>query len=384
MTPIRVLIADDQDIVREALADVIHADSSLQLVGSAVDAREAATMAEVLRPDVALLDVRMPQGGGPQAARDIRRLSPETRVVALSAYGDSETVFTMLEDGTISYLVKGAEPAEVTSAIHAAVRGLGALSSEVTGIVIKRVALDLERETLERIDLEERSLRITAAMSSSHLTMAFQPVIELVTGASVGFEALARFDMEPRRTPDVWFAEAATVGATVALELSAIRRAVAAYSDRRHQGFLAVNASPLTILSGDLVAVARCLDGSLVVEITEHALIPDYDLLNKAVDELRGYGTRLAVDDAGAGFASLRHILKLRPDIIKLDISLTQGVDEDDSTRAMAAALVAFAAQTKAIVIAEGIETKQELNALVGLGVQFGQGYFLGRPGALP
>jgi EAL domain-containing protein (putative c-di-GMP-specific phosphodiesterase class I) len=93
---------------------------------------------------------------------------------------------------------------------------------------------------------------------------------------------------------------------------------------------------------------------------------------------------RLAIDDTGAGFASLRHILNLEPDIIKLDISLTRGVDVDRARRALAAALIAFAANTGASIVAEGVETASELSVLRDLGVGFGQGYLLGRPGPLP
>jgi EAL domain-containing protein (putative c-di-GMP-specific phosphodiesterase class I) len=121
-----------------------------------------------------------------------------------------------------------------------------------------------------------------------------------------------------------------------------------------------------------------------VVEITEHELIEDYAHLLDALTPLRTAGIRLAVDDAGSGYASLRHILSLQPDIIKLDIALTRGVDTDPVRRALASALVGFARDTGSVIVAEGIETSAELAALQRLGVPLGQGFYLARPGDLP
>jgi EAL domain-containing protein (putative c-di-GMP-specific phosphodiesterase class I) len=118
----------------------------------------------------------------------------------------------------------------------------------------------------------------------------------------------------------------------------------------------------------------------LVVEVTEHAPISDYGAIREAMSRLQASGCRLAVDDAGAGFASLRHILELKPAFIKLDISLTRGIDSNRDSRALSTALLSFADSIGANIIAEGIETESELLALLTLGVRFGQGFLLGRP----
>jgi EAL domain-containing protein (putative c-di-GMP-specific phosphodiesterase class I) len=122
----------------------------------------------------------------------------------------------------------------------------------------------------------------------------------------------------------------------------------------------------------------------IVLEVTEHAAVRDYGRLNAAVGTLRSRGVRLAVDDAGSGFASLQHILRLAPDFIKLDMELTRDVDNDLARRALAAALISFAAEIGATIIAEGIETEAELSTLRDLGVAYGQGFFLARPAELP
>src|SRR5207302_1055710 len=121
----------------------------------------------------------------------------------------------------------------------------------------------------------------------------------------------------------------------------------------------------------------------LVIEITEHAPVEDYDGLNEALRSFRERGGRLAVDDAGAGFSSLRHILRLVPDFIKLDGALTRGIDTDRTRRALGAALISFASEIGVPIIAEGIETQAEVDALRALEVTCGQGFFLGEPGPL-
>ncbi len=119
---------------------------------------------------------------------------------------------------------------------------------------------------------------------------------------------------------------------------------------------------------------------SIVLELTEHVPVEDYGVLNRALEPFRAAGARLAVDDTGAGFASLRHILDLHPDFIKLDIGIVRGLDRDPSRAAMAEMLVRFAARVGIRVVAEGIETESERASLVELGAEWGQGYLLGRP----
>ena len=127
----------------------------------------------------------------------------------------------------------------------------------------------------------------------------------------------------------------------------------------------------------------RQVGRDVVLEITEHAEIADYIAFRAAVTAL-GSKVRLAVDDAGAGFASLRHILELRPDFVKLDQSLVAGVDGDEARRAMIVGLHHFASATACRLIAEGIETSGERKVLHALGIPLGQGYLLGRPAPVP
>ncbi len=232
---------------------------------------------------------------------------------------------------------------------------------------------------------EAQTALIDRVISERALTAAFQPIWDLTAMQPVGVEALTRFSPTPYRAPDVWFADAFAVGRGIDLELAAIEIALATLPSLPATMDLSINASALTILSGRLTEALAGLPGHrIVIELTEHEVVADYDALLAALAPLRRDGVRIAVDDAGAGFASLQHILRLGPDRIKLDMSLTRAVDCDPARRALVAAMVSFSAETGASLIAEGVETAEELRALLAIGVQKGQGYFLGRPADLP
>jgi EAL domain-containing protein (putative c-di-GMP-specific phosphodiesterase class I) len=233
----------------------------------------------------------------------------------------------------------------------------------------------------EHVELDRR---LDLVLAGDHLTIVYQPIVDLCSQVVVGHEALARFMIEPRQPPDRWFADAARVGRGIELEIAAIERALPALDTTSSATFLSLNASPDTILSGAIETVLSSLPlHRIVLEVTENAPIPDYAAFGAALAPLRAAGLRLAIDDVGAGFASLRHILKLAPDFIKLDRSIIIEVETQRSTRALAAALGGFALETGMSIVAEGIETPSQLTLLEALGASLGQGYLLGRPGPL-
>jgi EAL domain-containing protein (putative c-di-GMP-specific phosphodiesterase class I)/DNA-binding NarL/FixJ family response regulator len=379
--PIRVLIAEDDKAVRGALSALIGEEPRLELVAAVGDADEAISAAEREQPDVALLDVRMPGGGGARAARGIKRASPDTRMLALSAYEDRDTVLEMVEAGVAGYLVKGSAIEKIVNSIERAANGQGSLSVEVTGGVIEELAgqLALQRRAGDRRDRSQQRIR-QALDDPDALQLVFQPICTL-DGTLVGSEALSRFRGPPKRGPDAWFAEASEVGLLVELELAAVRAAFAAVPSLPANTCLSVNVSPATVIGSSFQKLVRKVDGRrIVVEVTEHAPISDYARMNDAVQRIKADGVRLAIDDAGAGFASLRHILRLDPDFIKLDRTLIRGIAKDRSKQALAAGLISFAEKIGATIVAEGIETAGELDALAALGVQYGQGFYLARP----
>jgi PAS domain S-box-containing protein len=218
---------------------------------------------------------------------------------------------------------------------------------------------------------------IQAVIDTTALRPFFQPIVDLRDGLVVGHEALTRFD--DGRPPSVVFAAASRVGLGVELEVACLEAAIAAADRLAPHTYLSLNASPELFLSGRLAALLSGTARPIVLEITEHVAIDDYDALRYALARL-GPDIGLAVDDAGAGYASFRHILELAPQYVKIDIGLVRSVDTEPARQALIAGMGHFAAKRGLDLIAEGIETRQELEALRGLGVPYGQGYFLGRP----
>lgn len=232
-----------------------------------------------------------------------------------------------------------------------------------------------------RVEREEKRDRIGRIIDERQFHLVFQPIFRLDRAEPTGFEALCRFDAEPRRGPDLWFAEAAELGLGPDLELAVMRAALDRLPDLPAGAYLALNASPETIMSGGIGALLAGRDAArVVIEVTEHAVVTDHERLLAELLRLRVLGVTLAVDDAGAGYSGLQHIVRLQPDIIKLDMSLTRNIDRDRIRRALATALVAFATESGSSLIAEGVETPDELAALREIGVGMAQGFHLCRP----
>ncbi|MDX6213370.1 MAG: hypothetical protein QOF82_2457 [Frankiales bacterium] len=223
--------------------------------------------------------------------------------------------------------------------------------------------------------------RVEQLLTSGTVEIALQPIASLFTGRLAGAEALARFP--DGRGPDLWFEEAREAGMSRALDAMTFTAALASFAALPDTCYLSVNASPALILDPAfprwLLDCAVPLE-RLVIEITEHVAIPDYPTLNTALAPMRERGVRLAVDDTGAGYASLRHVLQLRPDIIKIDRSLTAELSGDRARRSLVTALVLLALDIGATVTGEGVETPAELATLIDLGVDAAQGYLLARP----
>jgi EAL domain-containing protein (putative c-di-GMP-specific phosphodiesterase class I) len=214
------------------------------------------------------------------------------------------------------------------------------------------------------------------------LTPVFQPIVDLARGVVCGYEGLARFAGPPNAGPQEWFAAAAMYGYSGRLEALALRAMLSRRQDMPVNCFLSVNLSPDALLApevAEVLSTAGDLSG-LVFEVTEQTPVEDYEAVTALLDRLRKAGAMVAVDDTGAGYASLSHLLSLRPHFVKVDRSLITGVDGDPRRAAAVAAIGAFAGQLDAWVVAEGIEHTGELDRLMDLGVPMAQGYLLGRP----
>ena len=497
-------MADDNALVRDLLHAVLGRSRDFEVVVAVADASGAIAAAGEHHPDIALVDVRMP-GGGPAAARGIRKASPGTRIIALSSYDDAVSVRLMLAAGAVSYVVKGTPPDELLdvmrralappeaarperclssdpqrilvaltdpsaldeladavvatrglelvglaqtsyhalslatrlcpdiAVVDAGIDGATALAASLVDaspatqvvmwttagsehasattsslVVAAADAAGALREAVDRVTRGDqptaepalvvlgsapapaehlpsrrRFERLASVLASGLIEMHLQPIVDLVTEQPLGYEALARFPGHPNPGPDVWFAEAQRAEVGVELERLAVRSALAGLDRLPEDTFLAVNVSPDTAASPGLLDDLAASDPErVVVELTEHAPVHDYAALGAALDALRALGIRVAIDDCGAGFTSLRHVALIAPDYLKLDMVLCRDVREP-SRAALARALVSFAGETGSTVVAEGIEDPDDLAALRELGVELGQGYLFARPGPI-
>lgn len=261
------------------------------------------------------------------------------------------------------------------------------LTERDVGVLRAFAALAVEQieKTLDHDDRRSRlETVIGEVIESGAIAIHRQPIVSLADGNPVGAECLARFADAGQRGPDRWFDEADEIGRGIDLELLAIRLALATASAGPACGYISVNASPATIISGRLEPLlADYRQDRLVLEVTEHHQVDDFEQLRGALRSL-SRNARIAIDDVGAGYAGLRHLVDLGPDLLKLDMSLTRDIHRDPARRALTGAMVGFAREIGAKLIAEGIECIEEQQVLAGLGVDFGQGYLFGKPAPIP
>ena len=258
---------------------------------------------------------------------------------------------------------------------------------EGRGAGFKGIARPLDISRAESPAHQEITERLDRLFAARTLMTAFQPIRDVGTGEIVGAEALTRFVSSPLKSPDQWFDEADLVGRGVELEFLAMETALRAAADLPAHLHIAVNLSPAACLDprlSDIVRESALQPGRIVVELTERSAVADYARLAEALAPLRSAGLRIAIDDVGAGFSSMCHILRLSPEMIKLDRTIVAGIDNNPSQRALCTAMVSFSSQIGASLVAEGIETQAEFATVAELGVNAGQGYLLGRPSVLP
>ncbi|HEY2814094.1 MAG TPA: EAL domain-containing protein [Acidimicrobiales bacterium] len=231
-----------------------------------------------------------------------------------------------------------------------------------------------------RTEQDRRRRELHTIVSRRQFQPTFQPMVDLTDGTVIGYEALTRFD--DGTSPDRRFTEATRLGLGVDLELATMSAAVDACHALDNGQFVSINVTPSVVLerSADVAEILRHADRPVVLELTEHDAIEDYAALREALDGFDP-AVRVSIDDAGAGFASLRHVIMLEPEFVKLDRSWVTGIDKDPTRQAMVAGLSHFARATGCDLVAEGIEVEAERETLARLDVSFGQGFLLGRPG---
>ena len=374
-TSIRVLVADDEETVVDVLRALIGSDPSLRFVGAARDAEDAIELAVRERPDVVLLDVRMPGGGGLRATREITKRCSSTKVVALSAHEDSDTVIGMISAGASAYVPKGDSTEKILRTIHRAVDSNYAATERKPPLSV--VSPLLPRRT-------QQSTAVAKAILDGAITAEFEPIADLATGQIVGLDARPRVATLPHRSYDTWLADAEAADLLLDVELAAFRASLLALPMIPEDLFLEFEVTPSTAIEGRFrrairrpVASRIALGFSPLAPADTAALGTDP---NGILAGLRGRGVRIAARDVGPGFAGLRHLSHLSPDLARLDGTLVRALGESFSTHSIVAAMVACASDVGARLIAPGVGSEEQLQELRHLGVEMVQGPLVGGP----
>jgi DNA-binding NarL/FixJ family response regulator/EAL domain-containing protein (putative c-di-GMP-specific phosphodiesterase class I) len=372
---IRVAVADDEETVVDVLRSLIGSDPSLRFVGAANDAEGAIDVAVRERPDVILVDVRMPGGGGVRAVREITKRCPPTKVIALSAHEDSNTVIRMISAGARAYVRKAESTEKILRTIHRAVdEPWSAPPTPHLTLITPPLSV-----------AEERAPRVARAILDGEITAEFDPIVDLGTGRSIGFDVRPRVATLPHRSYDSWLADAEAVDLLLDFELAAFRVATRALREIPTELFLEFEVSPATARTARFRrAISRSIASRIVLGFSPLVLADDLTPaeanLGEALVTLRERGVRVSARDIGPGLPSLRQLLSIAPEFARLDHTLTRSVSDRFSNHAIVASATACAAEVGARVIAADVASNDQLEELRALGVEMIQGPIVGDP----
>ena len=374
-----VLIIDDNpDNV--ALFRAVLEHEGLTRVYSEIDSRLAAGRLAECNPDLVLLDLHMPNLDGHDVLEHIQQFARGSYLPVLVVTADTShnARNKALSQGAQDYLAKPIDTFE------AVLRVANLLRTRQLYALLRNAATSGSTERSTSASREDIKDRVWQVLRERRITPVYQPIVDLNTDEIVGYEGLSRFT-GLSQSPDRWFRDAFCVDLGVELEWLAANTMLP-FTDTLPNGqFLAINMSPATVIHmKDHPLCPDALSSRIVIELTEHVPIEDYSALHDAMAAMRSHGARLAADDLGSGYAGFRHLVSVAPDIIKLDISLVGGIHRNKAQRALASALVSFANEVGAQVVAEGVEEAAELAVVRDIGVPWAQGYYFGRPEPAP
>jgi DNA-binding NarL/FixJ family response regulator len=375
LAEIRVAVADDEQTVVDVLRTLIGSDPTLRFVGAANDAEAAIDVALRERPDVILVDVRMPGGGGVRAVREITKRCPPTKIVALSAHEDANTVIGMISAGAHAYVRKAESTEKILRTIHRTVDRPPSLPA--------KPRLALISPPLPRPD--ERAPRVARAILDGQITAEFDPIVDLGTGRTIGFDVRSRVATLPLRSYDSWRADAEAADLQLDFELAAFRAATRALREIPSDLFIEFEVSPSTARSARFRrAVGRSIANQIVLGFSSLVvgddLAPAQADLGETLATLRERGVRVSARDVGAALPSLRQLLSLAPEFARLDETLTRSVSDSFSNHAIVASATACAAEVGARAVASEVASGDQLEELRALGVEMIQGPILSEP----
>jgi EAL domain-containing protein (putative c-di-GMP-specific phosphodiesterase class I)/DNA-binding NarL/FixJ family response regulator len=387
----RICIVDDHEATLLALRELLR-DDGFENVMTTTAAGALLDEVEAGEADLVILDLHMADTDGLQLMEQIeerRAKAAYLPILMLTADASPDVRRRALSTGAHDLVVKPFDPSEVLLRIRnlLTTRSLHVELDRHRQVLERELQVHQEEARRQAARRQQLRARVEHALEPGRIRLVFQPIFGLRGGELLGAECLSRFDAEPPRPPNEWFADADEVGLGPRLELASVRAALGHVEELPGGAFLAINVSAEVAASTELASMLAEADvdlGCVVIELTEHAPVVDYGRLRSNLAQARAAGVRIAIDDAGAGYASFQHILRLQPDFIKLDLDLTRGIDGDPVRRALASALVTFGGEIGSLLIAEGVERREELDVLADLGFAAAQGYFLGRPNPLP
>ena len=374
--PIRVVVADDEETVVDVLRALIGSDPSLRFVGAAHNAEDAIELTVREHPDVVLLDVRMPGGGGLRATREIIRRCAPTKVVALSAHEDSDTVIGMISAGASAYVPKGDSTDKILRTIHRTIDA-NYVAAERAAVTRPRVADAPPTHTTEHHGGEgdpgrSDHRRVRTDRRARH-------------GTIVGLDARPRVATLPHRSYDHWLADAEAAELLLDMEIAAFRASLTALPLIPEDVFLEFEVTPSTATEARFRRAIRKPVASRIVLGFSSLAVSDVLAAGSAnptgtLTTLRGRGVRIAARDTGPGFASLGHLSLLSPELARLDETLVRALGQSFSSHSIVAAVAACAADVGAKLIAPGVTSEKQLHELRNLGVELVQGPLVGEP----
>jgi EAL domain-containing protein (putative c-di-GMP-specific phosphodiesterase class I) len=370
---VRVLLVDDHAQIRTAFERVLNR------AGYAVVSEEdvpgaCARLRSDREFDVVLTDLSMPSGTGLDVLEVAREIDPALQVVFVTGTGDVEMAQRALEHGALRYLTKPVAPSRLLAAIEEACRARAAVSNPRSAMTrLRALEGDLTRvKSAQDLDL-----------ALSRLWMAYQPVVSMSRRRVIAYEALVRSDHAPLARPDLLIGAAEELGRLPELGRTIRGICAAQIPEMPADVDLLINLHPNDLEDPELYDPEAPLTQHarrVILEITERASLDGMGDVCERIERLRGLGYRIAVDDLGAGYGSLSAIALIRPDLVKLDMSLIRNVHQDPVRARMVRSIGAMCQQLGTPWLCEGVETVDELRVLAGAGADMVQGYLLGKP----
>jgi EAL domain-containing protein (putative c-di-GMP-specific phosphodiesterase class I)/ActR/RegA family two-component response regulator len=373
----RLLLVEDDDTLRNALARALGQRFEVKaLSDGALAAEELKGLKGPGRFDVVLCDVVL-RGGmtGIELLRMVRAFDLDVPVILMTGLPDVDGAIEAMDLGALTYIKKPFDPAVLDAALDRAVK-LAALARA------KREAIDAglggTHASSERAALEQSFERALDSM-----WIAFQPIVDGRTHDTIGFEALLRSNETTMSTPSSILEAAERLDRIHDLGQSVRDKAADSFAAIDDDALLFVNLHAADLLDPHLFDSASALSKishRVVLEITERAAIDDIADARHRTAELRRRGFKIAIDDLGAGYAGLTSFATFEPEIVKLDMSLVRGIAGSQVKRMIVGRIAGLCHDLHMRVVAEGIETAEELSSMLDLGCEYVQGFLLGRP----